>query len=132
MRINSTTNQLETYYNNKWWSIKALNLTATGGTITTSGGYTLHTYTSAGTSTFVVDGSGTVEILAVGAGGGSGAIVVGTFTVTTGTYNVYVGGGGGSGAGKTGLISAESSSGGKGVVIIHYLPVTPKFLSWFG
>ena len=31
---------------------------ATGGTVTTAGGYQIHTFTAAGTSTFVPDGVG--------------------------------------------------------------------------
>ncbi len=43
---------------------------ATGGTITTSGDYTIHTFTSSGD--FVVSGSGEVEYLVVAGGGGGG------------------------------------------------------------
>ena len=47
--------------------------TATGGTKTTGGGYTIHTFTSTGAATFVVNtGVGNVEYLVV-AGGGGGA-----------------------------------------------------------
>ncbi len=45
-------------------------ITATGGTITTSGGYTIHTFTSSGT--FTPSGTVNVETLVV-AGGGGGA-----------------------------------------------------------
>ncbi|MBI2356474.1 hypothetical protein HYV12_00230 [Candidatus Dojkabacteria bacterium] len=43
---------------------------ATGGTITTSGGYTIHTFTTSGT--FTPNGIGSVEVLVVGGGGGGG------------------------------------------------------------
>ena len=43
---------------------------ATGGTITYSGGYTIHTFTTNGT--FTPSASGNVEVLVVGGGGGGG------------------------------------------------------------
>lgn len=43
---------------------------ATGGTITQSGAYTIHTFTTSGT--FTPNGSGNVEVLVVGGGGGGG------------------------------------------------------------
>jgi fibronectin type 3 domain-containing protein len=59
---------------------------ATGGTVTTSGLYTYHTFTS--TSNLVVSGSaGNVEVVCIGAGGGGG--------------NCFGGGGGGGGILKT-------------------------------
>ena len=59
-------------------------MTATGGTITTSGNYKIHTFTSGGT--FTVDSNpGNVEALVVAGGGGGGA--------TNGS--AAVGGGGG-------------------------------------
>jgi acyl-[acyl carrier protein]--UDP-N-acetylglucosamine O-acyltransferase len=49
---------------------------ATGGDlITTSGSYKIHTFTTVGTSSFVVSSAGispTVECLLVGGGGGAG------------------------------------------------------------
>ena len=45
---------------------------STGGTITTSGAYTVHTFSTAGTYTFTAVGAGPVEYLIV-AGGGGGA-----------------------------------------------------------
>lgn len=108
-------------------------LAISGGTQSTSGIYTLHTFTTPGESSFTVTGgSGTVEILAVGAGGGgggvdggiggagggSGAITVGTFAVTGGaTYTVYVGGRGGGGSNQvtgTGGGAAGTNGGGAG------------------
>ncbi len=46
------------------------NINATGGTITTVGGNTIHTFNTS--STFTPAASGTVNVLAVGAGGGGG------------------------------------------------------------
>ena len=80
-------------------------ISATGGTISTSGGYTIHTFTNVGTSTFKPTGSGTVEILVVaggggagydgGGGGGAGGVITNTVSVTAGTdYTVVVGAGG--------------------------------------
>ena len=78
----------------------------TGGTITTSGGYRIHTFTGAGTSTFTPDDAGQgVEVLLVGGGGGGGSQVGGggggggimyttAQTVTGQTYSVTVGAGG--------------------------------------
>ncbi|MFH1201092.1 MAG: hypothetical protein V1484_02060, partial [bacterium] len=97
---------------------------ATGGTITYSGGYTIHTFTSS--DTFSVTGSGDVEYLVIAGGGGGGgqyswsgggsggaggyrSSVVGEnsghnssaepkLAVTTGNYSVVVGNGGAGGA----------------------------------
>ena len=44
---------------------------ATGGTVTQSGGYTIHTFTSNGT--FTPTTSGTVDVLVIGGGGGGGS-----------------------------------------------------------
>lgn len=59
-------------------------VSATGGIITTSGGFTIHTFSSSGT--FVPKGSGLVDVLVVG-GGGGGAV-----------FSNWSGGGGGGGA----------------------------------
>jgi len=59
--------------------------TVTGGTITTHGSYTVHTFTSSGT--FETDVAGTADVLIVGGGGSSGG----------GHYNGGSGGGGGAG-----------------------------------
>jgi hypothetical protein len=67
--------------------------TATGGTITYSGGYTIHTFTS-GTASFSPNGAGNVEVLVVAGGGGGGG----------GTNGGHIGGGGGAG----GMISNSS------------------------
>ena len=103
---------------------------ATGGTITYSGGYTIHTFTSSGTFT-VTSGSGDVEYLVVaggggatttygsGGGGGAGGFRAGTLGVTPQAYPITVGAGGASGAGAGGnggdsIFSTITSTGGGG------------------
>lgn len=86
---------------------------ATGGTITTAGNYTIHTFTSSGNFT-VTSGSGNVEVLIVAGGGGGGGtftqsykggggagglIQRNTYAVTVGSYMAQVGAGGGNNAG---------------------------------
>ncbi|MEK7553580.1 MAG: type II secretion system protein [Patescibacteria group bacterium] len=78
---------------------------ATGGTITTDGSYTIHTFATSGT--FTVTGSGSVETLVVaggggggggcnsmGGGGGAGGVIATTTNVTSQSYAITVGGGG--------------------------------------
>ncbi len=86
-------------------------VTATGGTITYSGGYTIHTFTTSGT--FTVTQAGDVEYLVIGAGGGgggadnqvaggggAGAFRTATgFAVTVQGYTITVGAGGSGGVG---------------------------------
>jgi hypothetical protein len=81
----------------------------TGGTITTAGGYRIHTFTSVGASTFTPDRSGDVEVYVWGAGGGAsqaqsgwtqwsagggGGYASGTFQASARAYQVFVGQGG--------------------------------------
>jgi len=70
------------------WTITDTPFSATGGTITTSGGYKYHKFTSSasGASGFVPNKSGTVDVLVVAGGGGGGS-----------TGNIQAGGGGGAG-----------------------------------
>ncbi|MCX5791943.1 MAG: phage tail protein [Elusimicrobia bacterium] len=79
---------------------------ATGGSITYSGSYTIHTFTSSGTFTPNVSGNIQVIIVAGGGGGGysgaggggAGGVVTSTsFAVTAQPYAVTVGGGGSGG-----------------------------------
>ncbi|MCK5583383.1 MAG: hypothetical protein KAI33_06315, partial [Elusimicrobiales bacterium] len=77
---------------------------ATGGTITTSGGYTIHTFT--GNGTFTPNGSRNVEVLVVAGGGGGGSghyaggagagglIYNSSYFVTAQAYTITVGNGG--------------------------------------
>ncbi|MBI2597071.1 VCBS repeat-containing protein [Candidatus Daviesbacteria bacterium] len=74
--------------------------TSTGGTITQSGGYTIHTFTSSGT--FTPSAAMNVEVMVVGGGGGgaSGGGGAGgyrtnnAYAVSVQAYTVTVGGGG--------------------------------------
>ena len=94
-------------YSNILINTSSVGFTATGGTVTTDGEYTIHTFTSSGT--FQVTGSGDVEVLVVGGGGsggsrnttnangggGGGGVVYNTsYAVATGPYTVTVGNGG--------------------------------------
>jgi hypothetical protein len=104
---------------------QALFITATGGTVTTSGDYKIHTFT--GDGCFVVSsvgnpvGSTQVDYLVVagggggswvgGAGGAGGVRCFSSHPISTLTYPVTVGGGGGSGPGDaSGLSSSGSNS----------------------
>lgn len=89
---------------------------ATGGTITTSGSYTIHTFTSSGT--FTPDATlDIVDVLVVGGGGGGGQSLAGN-------YNAGGGGGGGvrdisnhsvtPSVGITVTVGATSSAGANG------------------
>ena len=79
----------------------------TGGTITTAGGYRIHTFTSSGT--FTVNSGGVMDYLIVagggagstecnggggGGGGGGGVITRNSESISPGNYTVVVGGGG--------------------------------------
>jgi hypothetical protein len=75
----------------------------TGGTVTYSGGYTIHTFTSGGT--FTASQSGTVEVLVVAGGGGGGTAAA-------------TGGGGGGGAGGVLYSASTSISAGNNPVIV--------------
>ena len=100
--------------------------TATGGTVTTSGNYTYHTFTSSSTLSVVGATSKSCEILLVaggggggrnhGGGGGAGGCFVGTQTVSAGSYPIVIGGGGGSngnGSSSTAL-TLTATGGGRG------------------
>ena len=107
-------------------------ITATGGTKSTSGNYTLHAFTSSGTFT-ISSGEGDVDYFVVaggggggntiGGGGGGGGVARGTITeMGPGPYTVTVGDGGTgsgspSGAGDTGdnsVFSTIVAAGGGG------------------
>jgi len=133
-RINTTTNRLETFYGNIWQTVVQLSsgaVTATGGNITTSGSYKIHTFTSSSTFT-ITAGTGTIEYMLVGGGGGAtggvsgvnygsggaaGVVRTGNLTLGVGTYTITVGAGGAGGGGNGGIseiIGYASASGGNG------------------
>ena len=114
--------------------------TATGGTITTSGAYTIHTFTSNGNFT-VSAGTKTVEALVVGGGagaqgsssgsrrgggsGGGGSVTTTSWTAVVATYAAVVGGGGGisaASAGTASSINGTSASGGAVADGTNYTP----------
>jgi hypothetical protein len=115
IRFNSTTNRLEVYNGTVWQSVGGVS--ATGGTITTSGGYKIHTFTSSGD--LVVNSGGEVDYLIVAGGGGGGSGGGGAGGMLTGkitslspnTYTITVGGGGGGGRGGSPLATPTPSNG---------------------
>ena len=109
-------------YNATAWKTLQNSFSATGGTVTTSGGYTIHTFTSSGT--FTPNVLGTVDYLVVAGGGGAGmgdgavgaagagGFRTGTdFSVTATAITVTVGAGG---AGRTGS-NGNGSNGANSV-----------------
>lgn len=139
VRYNSTNGDLELYMNGVWRSAEgSLSAGSTGGSITTAGGYRIHTFTS-GTSNFQAPYTGRAEVLIVGGGGGgapigggggAGGYIYGSnFPIVASTnYSVTVGTGGAGGfhhysdegapgnpssiSGPTGSLTA--TGGGKG------------------
>jgi hypothetical protein len=107
---------------NNYWenvgigSVPVAKLTGTGGTVTTAGGYTYHTFTSSGT--FTATGSGVINYLLVAGGGGgggtaggmdyasggggAGGILYATTTIGSASFTVTVGAGGAKGVANTG------------------------------
>ena len=95
-----------------------------GGTKTTSGGYTYHTFTSSGNFVNTIASLSTEFLLVAGgggggsgddgAGGGSGAgaggAIDGTATLNVGTYGVVIGGGGGGGHRSGGGVGTNGSN----------------------
>jgi hypothetical protein len=97
-------------------------LNSTGGTITTVGGYRIHTFTTVGNFNFTSSDSGTVDYLIVagggagagrhGGGGGAGGMLTGSTNVSAQSYNISVGAGG---TGVTGVcIDPCGRAGGSG------------------
>jgi hypothetical protein len=66
---NSTLKQMEVYIGTGWVAMGE-RFSGKGGTITTSGGYTIHTFTSSGI--FIPNQLGSVDYLVVAGGGGAG------------------------------------------------------------
>jgi hypothetical protein len=104
--------------------------TATGGTVTTYNGKTIHTFLAPGT--FTVSGSpGTVEYVVVaggggggvqhGGGGGAGGYLTSTTTVSSGTSPITVGAGG-VGLPAQPSLSGQSASPGNGTSTVVSFP----------
>lgn len=100
---------------------KTVQALPTGGTITTSGGYRYHTFTSSSNLVVPSGFSATADYLIVaggggggsryGGGGGAGGYRASTVSLTAQTYGVTVGGGG-AGATMSGTNSAGRGSSG--------------------
>ncbi|MBI3884659.1 MAG: RHS repeat-associated core domain-containing protein [Opitutae bacterium] len=88
--------------------------TSTGGTVTTSGGYRIHTFTGSGT--FSLSAPVTADLLVVGGGGGGssggggggGVNYLAGYALAAGSYAVTVGAGG---AGNGGFTATANSGG---------------------
>lgn len=104
MRWNTDYNRNEIYDGTAWVLTQGSNY-ATGGTVSTAGGYRIHTFTTTGATSFTMTYPGTVEVLLVGAGGGGcgigggggagGFVYESQVQMGAGTYTVNVGTGGG-------------------------------------
>ena len=122
-------------FNDFYGAETATFISGSGGSVTTSGDYKIHTFTSSGTMTFSqvgnAAGSNTVEYLVVGGGGGgaslggggAGGMLSGSnFSVAAQSYSITVGGGGSGGGGEGSRapggsgssFSSVSASGGGG------------------
>jgi hypothetical protein len=99
----------------------------TGGTVTTHGSYRVHSFTNTGNTNFVVNTSGTVDILIVaggggggcgknGAGGGAGGMLqLSSQSVSMQTYTVTVGAGGAAGSANSANNTFAPSGGNSSV-----------------
>jgi hypothetical protein len=94
---------------------------ATGGTITTANGFRTHSFTTVGSTNFVVTGALKLQVLIVGGGGGggftncaggggAGGAVATTLVISAGTYSVTVGGGG-TGGNYTNSVTTQAANG---------------------
>ena len=100
IRFNTSLSRLEVYNGSVWQILGGI--TASGGTVTTGGGYKTHTFTTSGT--FEVISGGDIEYLIVagggagattdGGGGGAGGVVTGTTNIQSGSYTITIGTGG--------------------------------------
>lgn len=110
------------FYDGSDWQLIKGSFVATGGTVSTSGGYKYHVFNTSGTFT-VTRGTTTAQLLIVaggggggfqvGGGGGAGGLVsVQNFTVSQGTYTVTVGAGGAGSPDST----TQGSNGGNSLI----------------
>ncbi|MDO8442857.1 MAG: prepilin-type N-terminal cleavage/methylation domain-containing protein [bacterium] len=105
-------------------TVAAIAFSATGGDITYSGGYTIHTYKTTTTDkTFTPNTAGNVEVLVVAGGGGGGTwnggggagglIYNAAFPVTAQAYTITIGNGGGQAvSGQNSVFSSLTAIGG--------------------
>jgi hypothetical protein len=110
MIYNTTTEKMEVYHGaDGWGSTDGVPYSATGGTVTTDGLYTIHTFTIPQTGTdFALTGKGIdIDFLLVGGGGGGGGGCPGStggggagsviyktgIPITIGSYTVTIGAG---------------------------------------
>ena len=122
IRFNSSLTQTEEYRNSAWHALSN-KATVTGGTISTAGGYNIHTFTSSGTLTVEGQTKDGVDYIVVAGGGGgggtraggagAGGVVVATSqSLAVGDHTVTIGGGGAGGSGNsTGSQGGTSSLG---------------------
>ena len=126
IRFNTTVNTLQVYNGTAWqsiWTTTSSGVSATGGTVTDFGGYRIHTFSTVGTSNFVVMNGGDVEYLVVagggggggsagsgasGAGGGAGGVLTSSTTISASTFAITVGAGG---AGSVGSADNQGTNG---------------------
>ena len=119
IRYNTDYNRNELYTGTAWVLTDGSNY-ATGGTVTTVGGYRIHTFTTVGATAFTMTYPGTVEVMLVGGGGGGagigggggagGFIYESQLQLTAGAYTVNVGGGGGGEPSHNSLAAPGSNS----------------------
>lgn len=95
-----------------------------GGVITTSGPYRVHTFKTVGTTTFITNKQVTAEVLVVGGGGGGGnnvgggggagaALYSSLFSIPAGSYTITIGGGGAPDTnGSSSIFSSFTAVGG--------------------
>ena len=125
IRYNTTLGAIEEFDGSNWKTLSQ-SFSASGGTVTTSGIYTYHTFTSSGTFT-VTSGAKSISYLIVaggggggfnaGAGGGAGGYRTGSTTVDSGTggYTITIGAGGAGKTSDTGVADNGSNSSAFGV-----------------
>jgi hypothetical protein len=106
------------------FGVAGATITATGGTVITSGAFKIHTFTTTGANTFtltspasitaqvlvVAGGGGGGSAYAAGGGGAGGAVYNATFTITAGTYTVTVGSGGTRTSGGVGILGNQGNN----------------------
>ena len=126
-RINSQTNYFETYYNSAWFNLAYLGVyTATGGTVTYSGNYKIHTFLTSSTLNIIdAPPAATIEYLVIaggggggsdmGGGGGAGGYLTASTIFVSGSYTITVGSGGP--GGPSGIGSVRGTNGDNSSVV---------------